>query len=494
VLRSSDLAFVDGSTKQPGATRPCAVKPDISFSVITRCGGGLQCDGHTAAIELLPCAINFRPLSISRQTFFVNICILGAGVIGLTTAWRLSEAGHQVTVIDRNAAPAAETSFGNGAQLSYAFVSPLASPSTLRKILPMLFTNDPAIRLRPPPTLEFLRWGYRFVEASTGSRSKRTTRELLSLAALSRQETALLAEEIGVDFGFRTAGKLVVYRGERDFASARKAKAIFGEFGIEQHSMTAQECLRLEPILHLDANDFSGGILTPSEQVGDCARFCEGLATKIKQRRDVLLLLSTNIQQPIIRDNRVVAVRTSKGEIEADVFVLCMGSDSAAFTRHCGLSISIYPMKGYSLTARIKPQADTLTHSITDFSKKIVYAPLDIRGDRSIRIAGMADFVGYDRRINLTRIASLKQSASEFLDIDFAGEAQQWAGLRPATPDGRPLIGWSGIENLFLNTGHGGLGWTLAGGSARIARDMICSNNRTLAASYDGWVERVISC
>jgi D-amino-acid dehydrogenase len=150
-------------------------------------------------------------------------------------------------------------------------------------------------------------------------------------------------------------------------------------------------------------------------------------------------------------------------------------------------------MKGYSLTARIKPQADTLTHSITDFSKKIVYAPLDIRGHRSIRIAGMADFVGYDRRINLTRIASLKQSASEFLDIDLAGEVQQWAGLRPATPDGRPLIGWSGIENLFLNTGHGGLGWTLAGGSARIARDMICSNSRTPAATYDGWVERVIS-
>jgi D-amino-acid dehydrogenase len=423
----------------------------------------------------------------------VNICILGAGVIGLTTAWRLSQAGHRVTLVDRNPAAGAETSFGNGAQLSYAFVAPLASPGTLRKLLPMLLTNDAAIRLRPPPTLDFLRWGLRFVKASTTGRFEKTTRELLALAALSRNETALLAEEIDIDFGLRTAGKLVIYRDRKSFSVAREAMTIFRESGIEQHSLSAQECLLLEPSLRLDANDFSGGILTPSEQVGDCARFCAGLAAQIQQCRDMSLLLNCDILQPVIMGNRLVAVRTSAGEIDADVFVLCMGSDSAAFARRCGLSISIYPMKGYSLTARKKLRTNKLNHSITDFSKKIVYAPLDIGGDHSVRIAGMADFVGYDRTIDPTRVASLKESASQFLDVDMTGEVRQWSGLRPATPDGRPLIGWSAIDNLFLNTGHGGLGWTLAGGSGRIACDMICSNDRTPAASYDRWVERVIS-
>ena len=414
----------------------------------------------------------------------MRICILGAGVVGLTTAWQLCEDGHEVVVIDRNTTPGAETSFGNGAQLSYAFVSPLASPDIPRKLPALLMARDPAIRIRPQLDFGFLRWGLQFLQACTADQSRRTTRELFALAALSRRETARAAEIIGTDFGLRTAGKLVLYRESAQLQADRRNIDVFQEMGVSQHELSATECLTLEPALKVKACELAGGIFTPSEQVGDCARFCAALADYLKRRPSVHFRLGSAVVAPIMCSNEIVAVKTETDTIEFDVFVLCFGAGSARFARQCGLRVPIVPMKGYSITVRPKRAGTILQHSVTDFSKKNVYAPLtDDRGP-AIRVAGLADFVGADLRIDDARLSLLTRATHDLFDIDVADDIQPWAGLRPATPDGRPLIGWSSIQNLFLNTGHGGLGWTLACGSASLVRRLLQANDKTLATSH----------
>jgi len=242
----------------------------------------------------------------------------------------------------------------------------------------------------------------------------------------------------------------------------------------------------------LPSEELAGGIFTPSEQVADCRKFCVALATWLQEQPNARLILRTVIKSLVLSKGRLVAVRTSNGEISADLFILCLASDSVQFARECGLRLPIYPMKGYSITVKSKPAAPELRHSITDFSNKIVCAPLIDNGIHTVRVAGMADFVGYDRRVDRSRVSSLQQSVEELLNIESDGDVQPWAGLRPATPNGRPLIGWCSIENLLLNTGHGGLGWTLACGSARLVRDLVAGSGRTPLSSYRSVSERLL--
>lgn len=388
----------------------------------------------------------------------MKICILGAGVVGLTSAWWLAEAGHQVTLVDRHLGPGAEASAANGGQLSYAFVAPFASPAMLRKLPGMLLSSANPIRVSFD--LELIRWGIGFLKSCTSGAVARTTAAQLALAALSRAALEQLTQAQGLSYGLNTAGKLVLYRDAADFAVART-----GEEGVEQQALTPAECLALEPGLRLKASELVGGIYTPSEQVGDCAAFCAQLFARLQAHGNVELRMAASIKPPVLKRGALRAIETDAGTIEADRFVLSLGAGSRAFARACGFTLPIYPMKGHSITL---PGADRIKHSITDYNERTLFAPLG----EAIRVAGFADFTGYDRTPDPARIAALKAAAVDALGVDMTEAVSPWAGLRPLTPDSRPIIGASPVDGLYLNTGQGGLGWTLACGSARLLTDL----------------------
>ena len=392
--------------------------------------------------------------------------VLGAGVIGLTTAWALTEAGCDVVIVDRNEAPGGDASPGNGAQLSYNFVAPFASPETLRHLPALLLERDGPTRFRPGFDPDFLRWGLAFLRQCTAGAVRRTTTAQLALAALSHAEMTRLTAALPLDFGLRAAGKLVVYRGRAGFDAARRQVERQRGLGSEQEILTPRECLALEPGLRIPETALAGGIYTASEQVGDCAAFCRDLAAQLRARNTVEWRMGAPCL-PLIRNNRLAGVTIGAEAIEAAHTILCLGAGAPAFARAAGIRLPIIPMKGYSLT--LQPRTP-ITHSVTDMDRKIVFAPLP---GPVIRVAGIADFVGPDRSIDPARLATITRAASEALDVDMTADASPWTGLRPVTPDSRPLIGPSALPGLFLNTGHGGLGWTLAAGSARLATDLL---------------------
>jgi D-amino-acid dehydrogenase len=368
--------------------------------------------------------------------------------------------------------PREDASAANGGQLSYAFVAPLASPATLLKLPSLLLSPDSPMRIRAGLDPALISWGARFLLACRPAGVRETIAAQLALAALSRSELARLSQSLMLSFGLRTAGKLVVFRSRREFDAARRA--ITGETGEDgQQVLTPAECLALEPALQLDIGELAGGIFTASEQVGDCAAFCAGLTFRLRRQRNVEWLLGADVNGPVRSGGRLVAVATSKGQVQADRFVLCMGAASSAFARACGFYLPIYPLKGYSITLTPPPDTRVMRHSVTDMERKLVFAPLPRDGHTAIRIAGIADLESNNTTMDARRVDILRRASAELLGIDAAGDVEPWCGLRPLTPDSRPIIGWSPLDGLFINSGHGMLGWTLACGSARLAADMI---------------------
>jgi D-amino-acid dehydrogenase len=405
----------------------------------------------------------------------MRVCILGAGVIGLTTAWELLQRGYEVTVVDRNRDPGAEASFANGAQLSYSYVAPLASPETLRMLPRLLLSHPAAIRIRPTYDPELIRWSWSFLAACSTRMVEETTRAQLALAALSRGVLAELAEGQALFFSLRTAGKLVLHRKGKSLDAAKR-QVERQNAGGGQEVLSPADCLAMEPSLKLREAEVAGGIYTASEQVGDCRLFCEELADRLRRHGSVCWQLGTHVRGLVVRDGRVRALDTSQGQFATDRVVLALGAEAPRFARQADFRLPIYPMKGYSITARLAPGAEPLRHSVTDFDRRVVYATLCENGSAVVRMAGIADLVGFDRRVDAKRLATMTRQAADTLALDLESDIRPWAGLRPATPNSRPIIGWSPLPNLFLNTGHGALGWTLACGSARLAAEIITAS------------------
>jgi D-amino-acid dehydrogenase len=403
----------------------------------------------------------------------MHVLVLGGGVTGLATAWYLAADGHDVTIVERNADVALESSYANGGQLSYSYVAPLAGPGVLSKLPWWLTQRHSPVRFRPRADISQWRWLLKFILACTHGQSELATRRLLKLSFLSRELMQdLLSHAPALSFDHTNAGKLVVYRNEESFASARNLVQFQRALGCEQQVFTPHECASTEPSLNNLAPRLAGGIFTPSEETADCYKFCVALAELLKAK-NVRFLLGTEVTSlRVDATERLprISAHTNDREIAADQLVLCAGAASADLLRPLGVRIPLYPLKGYSLTGRIH-EGDAAPHvSVTDFDRKVVYARL---GDR-LRIAGMADITGRDAKPDPARIESLRKEASQAFPeaVDY-GRADAWCGLRPATPTSTPIIGAAGFANLWLNLGQGALGFTLALASGLLVSELV---------------------
>ena len=409
-----------------------------------------------------------------------EVCVVGAGVVGVTTAWYLAEAGWKVTLLDKAAAVGTGTSYRNGGQLSYRYVSPLADGGVPLKAVRWLMEKDGPLRFKPSTDLHQWSWLVKFLMRCHGQANRETTARLARLGAYSREcLTQLMATTPLADFQWKESGKLIVYRTPSAFARAAQ-----GTTAASQQVLTADECLAREPVLAALQGHLAGGIFTVDEAVADCHVFCESLMGALQRHPNFLGQVQEEVQRFGFNSYGRLQAVTDHGVRGADAFVLASGIASRRLAATLSQDLPLYPLKGYSLTAPIGPAHVAPRSSITDFEKKVLYARI---GDK-LRIAAMVDMVGEDDRIEPGRIASLLRIART--DMPTAGDYDQatpWAGLRPATPDGAPIIGPSSVPGLWFNVGHGPLGFTFACGSASILSSLMGQGHSPLPLDGFTW-------
>lgn len=393
-----------------------------------------------------------------------QVIVIGGGVVGLTSAWWLLEAGYRVTLLERAPGVGTGTSYSNGGQLSYRYVSPLADAGVPLKALKWLFQEYGPLRFRPQFDAHQWRWLAAFLANCRADLNRKTTNKLLQLGELSRQAMAALAPVVPLDaFAWRDAGKLVVYRTRAAFDAAA-AKPNAGAV------WDASECVAHEPALAAMENKLAGGIYNGGEAVADCYAFCVALAERIAAHPRFSGFVHGEALRFVTGGGRIAGVQTSDGVLSADAYVLAAGMQSRMLGESAGLSLPIYPLKGYSLTAPIRQDDVAPEISVTDFERKVLYARI---GDK-LRVAAMVDMVGEDLSLNAHRLDSLTRQVKETMPraADYT-QITPWAGLRPATPNSAPIIGATPYANLWLNVGHGPLGFTFACGTACLLADLM---------------------
>lgn len=401
----------------------------------------------------------------------MKVLILGAGVAGVASAYYFWRDGHDVTVLERNDAVALETSFANGGQLSYSYVAPLASPSVIPKIPPWLLRRDSPLRFNPEPDLQQWRWIAEFLAACNGRTADLTTERLLRLSFYSRDLMHELVAGETLDFDYVQNGKLVVHTERASFESARRLMAFQASLGCEQQALDANETVALEPALEAMKPRICGAIYTPSEDAGDCWKFCNELKRLMTTGPNpVTYRFNVEVQRLLPMSGRLMGVETSLGVVEADAYVLALGTNAPSLMAPLGARLPIYPLKGYSLSLPIADEEGAPRISVTDFKRKVVYARI---GDE-LRVAGMADLSGRQCRIDVERVSQLVDEVrTAFPRASDFGELHPWCGMRPATPRGMPILGPTSHANLWLNVGHGALGFTLALAAGRVVADLV---------------------
>lgn len=399
----------------------------------------------------------------------MKIAVLGAGVIGVTSAWYLARAGHEVTVIDRQDAAAMETSFANGGQISTSHAEPWANPGTPKQVLKWLGREDSPMlfRLRADP--HQWAWGLAFLRECLPGRTRANAARIAAINRYSRAQLLALRAETGIQYEQQTGGILRIYEGRRALDEAVAAASLEKLHGVDLRVLTAAECVRLEPALAARAEHIAGGVHAPGDESGDAYKFTQDLA-RLAAARGVQFRYGSSVARIETAGGRVNRVRLATGEaIEADAYVMALGSYSPLLLRPIGVLIPVYPLKGYSITIALAEGAVAPHISLSDVGHKLVMSRL---GDR-LRVAGTAELTGYNTAINEVRCRAIVRRTFElFPKAGRAEDAQFWAGLRPATPGGVPCIGRTRYSNLLLNTGHGTLGWTMACGSGAAIADI----------------------
>jgi D-amino-acid dehydrogenase len=390
-------------------------------------------------------------------------------VVGVTSAWYLARAGHEVTVIDRQPGAGLETSFANGGQISVSHAEPWANPHVLPKALKWLGREDAPLlfRLRWDPAL--FRWALKFLAECTPGQTRENMRNIVAMALYSRQQLALLRQETGIAYDQLTRGILHFYTDECEFDLATRAAAVMREFGCDRRTLTADECVVIEPALAAARPLLVGGDYTASDESGDAHKFTRELAA-LAATHGVQFRYGHTVECISADGGRVSGFHAGGERFVADAYLVASGSWSPALLAPLGIHLPIYPAKGYSATLTLAEASVAPTVSLTDDGYKIVFSRLGQR----LRIAGTAEFNGFNTELNPVRCAALTRRAAQiFPELRAVGEPEYWCGLRPATPSNVPCIGRTRLPNLWVNAGHGTLGWTMACGSGAAIADLI---------------------
>ncbi|WP_192182000.1 D-amino acid dehydrogenase [Mesorhizobium amorphae] len=399
----------------------------------------------------------------------MKIFVLGGGVIGVTTAYYLAEAGHEVTVFDRQKGPALETSFANAGEVSPGYASPWAGPGIPLKAIKWLLMKHGPLVVRPAFDPHMWTWLLKMLRNCTAERYALNKSRMVPLAEYSRDTLKALRAATGIAYDERTKGTLQLFRTQKQLDGTGGDVEVLKKYGVPYELLDPEGCIGAEPALAGVRGKFVGGLRLPGDETGDCKMFTDRMA-ELCVARGVTFEYGTTISYIVRTRNRIKHINTDKGGRSADAYVMAMGSYSAQFMRKVKRPIPVYPVKGYSITVPIKDADAAPVSTVMDETYKVAITRL---GDR-IRVGGTAEISGFDLRLHETRRRTLEHSVGDL----FPGggdlkAASFWCGLRPMTPDGPPLVGQSELSNLYLNTGHGTLGWTMACGSARVLADII---------------------
>ena len=409
----------------------------------------------------------------------MKVAILGSGVIGVASAWYLTEAGHDVVVIDRQPGPALETSFANAGEISPGYASPWAAPGIPQKAIRWLMMHHAPLILQPAVDREMLGWLFAMLRNCTSARYAVNKARMVRLAEYSRDRLIALRADTGIAYDERMQGTLQLFRTQKQLDGIAKDIAVLRAGDVPFEVLDREDCIAVEPGLAAAREKIVGGLRLPGDETGDCFKFTGALAAMAAER-GARFRYGETIRSLAVEGGRVVGVETDRGRITADRYVLALGSHSAAILRPLGLRLPVYPVKGYSITVPIVDAARAPESTLMDESYKIAITRL---GDR-IRVGGMAEISGYNNALPERRRATLVHSLTDlFPGAGDVEAASYWSGLRPMTPDGTPVIGATPYDNLFLNTGHGTLGWTMACGSGRLIADLVSGRPTEIEAA-----------
>ena len=421
--------------------------------------------------------------------------VLGAGLLGMTSAYFLQQLGHQVTVIDRQATPGAETSFANGGQISVSHAEPWANPSAPLKLLQWLGKEDAPLLFRLRTDMHQWLWGLQFLRECTPARTRHNIGQIVRLGTYSRSVLQQLRRDTGIQYHQRTQGILHFYTNQKEFDGTLGPAEQMRQLGCDRQVISADEAVRIEPALAHIRPQLAGATFTAEDESGDANAFTRELA-QLCAAAGVQFRMGCHVQALREVDGRIdhVEVTNEEGRFEripGAQFVLAMGSFSPLLARPLGIALPIYPAKGYSVTLPVKDASKAHQVSLTDDEFKLVFSRYTgADGDDRLRIAGTAEFNGYDRHLNPVRCeAIVRRTEQLFPGAGDTTQAQFWSGLRPATPSNVPLIGSTRIANLFLNTGQGTLGWTHACGSGKALADIVSGRVPEVDFAFQGGTE-----
>jgi D-amino-acid dehydrogenase len=398
----------------------------------------------------------------------MRVIVLGSGVVGVTTAYYLAKAGHDVTVIDRQPGPALETSFANAGQISPGYASPWAAPGIPLKAFKWLFQRHAPLAIQPDGSLFQLQWMWEMFKNCDADRYAVNKERMVRLAEYSRDCIRALRAETGIAYEGRQQGTLQLFRTQAQFDGAAKDIEVLKEAGVAFEVLGREQLAQAEPALGNVRNKLVGGLRLPNDETGDCQLFTTRLA-QMARELGVRFQFDTAIERLDIANGQVVGVQTDKGRVTADRYVLALGSYSRLLLQD-QFRVPVYPLKGYSITVPIVDAAKAPVSTILDETYKIAVTRFDDR----IRVGGMAEIAGYSKVLNPRRRETLELVVNDlFPGGGDVARATFWTGLRPMTPDSTPIVGATPLNNLFLNTGHGTLGWTMACGSASVIADLV---------------------
>ena len=399
----------------------------------------------------------------------MKVLILGSGVIGVSCAYQLAMAGHEVTVVDRQPAAGLETSYANAGEVSPGYSAPWAGPGVPLKAIKWLLMPHRPLVIRPTFNLNFVRWSLAMLRNCTAARYELNKGRMVRLAEYSRDCLIALREHTGIAYDQRMQGTLQLFRTQVQLDGTAADIAILQRYGVGFELLDRDGCIRHEPALASVRDKFVGGLLLPGDETGDCFKFTQNLAVLAAQR-GVQFRYGTRIQRLKLAGRQIDGVVTDAGVLKADAYLVALGSYSPLLLKGAGIRIPVYPVKGYSITLPITDASGAPESTVMDETHKVAVTRL---GER-IRVGGTAELAGYTLKLHEARRHTLEHVVTDlFPRGGDVSRAEFWCGLRPMTPDGTPVLGATRLPNLYLATGHGTLGWTMAAGTGRVIADVI---------------------